>query len=196
MRPMIMDFSGDTAAINQRFEFMFGKSLLVAPVTDPNVTKWNVYLPKSTDWYDFWTGKRFSGGRNIKTNAALDKIPLFVRSGSIIPLGKVMQYAGEKPADTLEIRIYTGADGQFDLYEDEGDNYNYENGKYSILSFSWNEAKKTVTINDRKGNFNRMLVKRVFNIIVVSDEQSHGIGITEKADKVIRYTGKKIVFKI
>src|SRR5215213_6572796 len=110
MRPMVMDFKGDATAVGQAYQYMFGKSILVAPVTEPGVTEWNVYLPKSTVWYDFWTGKNFSGGQTIKAAAPQDKIPLFVKTGSIVPMGKLMQYTSEKPMDTLEIRIYTGAD--------------------------------------------------------------------------------------
>ncbi|HEY5509150.1 MAG TPA: TIM-barrel domain-containing protein, partial [Paludibacter sp.] len=91
MRPMVMDFNGDTAAVESQYQYMFGKSLLIAPITEPNVTEWNVYLPKVDGWYDFWTGKRFNGGQSIKTDAPLDKIPLFVKAGSIIPMGKVIQ---------------------------------------------------------------------------------------------------------
>ncbi|RZM11223.1 MAG: glycosyl hydrolase family 31, partial [Pedobacter sp.] len=125
MRPLVMDFSNDATAVEQGYQYMFGKSLLIAPVTAP-ATSWDVYLPKSAAWYDFWTGKKHSGGQMIRTAAPQDKIPVFVKAGSIIPMGKVMQYTAEKNNDTFEIRIYTGADAVFDLYEDEADNYNYE----------------------------------------------------------------------
>lgn len=196
MRPLVMNFNGDTSALNQHFEYMFGKALLVAPVTEPKVNEWNVYLPKSTAWYDFWTGKRFDGGRTIKTAATLDKIPLFVKAGSIIPMGKFIQFAGQKTADTLEIRIYKGADGRFDLYEDEGDNYNYEKGIYSLITFNWDDAKKTLTISDRKGTFPGMPKERTFLIVLVDTTKGTSIEISEKSDKVFHYTGEISVIKL
>ena len=175
---------------------MFGKSFLVAPVTEPGITEWNVYLPKSFDWYDFWTGKRFNGGQTIKTDAPLDKIPLFVKAGSIIPMGQVIQYTGEKPADTLEIRIYTGANGEFTFYEDEGDNYNYEKGVYSTITFTWDDAKKTLSIGDRKGSFRGMPAERKFNIVRVGIDRGAGIiDESESYDNIVTYTGKKMVIK-
>jgi alpha-D-xyloside xylohydrolase len=196
MRPMVMDFNGDTDAINQEYQFMFGRALLVAPVTEPGIAEWKVYLPKSATWFDFWTGKNVNGGQVIKTDASLDMIPLFVKAGSIIPLGKLIQYAGEKPADTLEIRIYEGANGEFTLYEDEGDNYNYEKGAYSTITFTWNEAKKALKIDDRKGSFKGMLSERKFNIVRVSKDKGTGLNTTINVDKVLNYKGKKMEIKL
>ncbi|MDP4208850.1 MAG: glycoside hydrolase family 31 protein [Bacteroidota bacterium] len=194
MRPLVMDFREDTAAVNEPFEYLFGKSLLTAPITEPNVTEWNVYLPKPAEWYDFWTGKRFNGGQTIKTDAPLDKIPLFVKAGSIISMGKLIQYTGEKSADTLEIRVYKGADAKFDLYEDEGDNYNYEKGKHTIISFKWDEQRQTLTIGNRQGDYQGCLAKRVFNIVFVNE--SEGLGITASTlKKGTSYIGKKVEIK-
>lgn len=191
MRPLVMDFKNDTAALNKPFEYMFGKALLVAPITEPNVLNWNVYLPKSAQWYDFWTGKYYKGGQTIKTTASLSTIPLFVKSGSIIPMGKFMQYTGQKLVDTLEIRIYKGADGKFDLYEDEGDNYNYEKGYYSLIHFEWNEKRQTLTINDRQGSYPGLLKERLFNVIWVSEKEGYGTGISA-LKKQVKYKGKRI----
>ncbi len=127
MRPLIMDFRNDTAALSQQFEYMFGNNILVAPITEPNITTCNVYLPKNSDWYNFWNGNRLNGGQTISTDAPLNKIPLFIKAGSIIPMGPAIQYATENN-DPIEIRIYPGADGIFALYEDQNDNYNYEKG--------------------------------------------------------------------
>jgi alpha-D-xyloside xylohydrolase len=193
MRPLVMDFNGDTSALNQSYEYMFGKALLTAPITEPDVKEWNVYLPKTAEWYDFWTGKNFKGGQKIKTDAPLGKIPLFVKAGSIIPLGKFIQYAGQKSADTLEIRIYKGADGRFDLYEDEGDNYNYEKGNYSLIKFSWNNTKNSLTIDARKGEYPGMLKERTFNILLVKENRGTGIEISPTIDKKIKYSGVKTV---
>ena len=183
MRPLVMDFNGDTAAVNSKFQYMFGKSLLVAPVTEANVNQWNVYLPIDADWFDFWTGKHFAGGQTIKTDAPLDKIPLFVKAGSVVPMGKVIQSSAEK-SDTLEIRIYEGADARFELYEDEGDNYNYEKGLYSTITFRWDDKAQKLTISDRKGSFPGMLKNRSFTIVKISS--------ADKKEKVVNYTGKSV----
>jgi alpha-D-xyloside xylohydrolase len=194
MRPLVMDFNGDADALKQPFEFMFGKAFLVAPVTEPDIKEWDVYLPKSTTWYDFWTGKRFEGGQTIKTSAPLDKIPLFVKAGSIIPMGKFIQYTGQKLLDTLEIRIYKGADGRFDLYEDEGDSYNYEKGNYTVIPFNWDEKRQTLTIRDKQGYYSGNLTKRILNVIFVNE--SEGLGIAPAGvKKEIVYIGKETKIK-
>ncbi|MDD5185166.1 MAG: glycoside hydrolase family 31 protein, partial [Paludibacter sp.] len=193
MRPLIMDFNGDTTALKQPYEYMFGKAFLVAPITEAGVKEWSVYLPNSTIWYNFWTGKRFNGGQTIIADAPVDKIPLFVKAGSIIPMGKIIQYAAEQ-SDTLEIRVYKGADGRFELYEDEDDNYDYEKGKYSIISFKWNEKTESLTIGDKQGNYPGSLKKRIFNIVYIS--QYKKVKVDEKVFKnEISYFGKKIVLK-
>ena len=189
-----MDFREDTKSTEQAYQYMFGKSILVAPVTEPEVTNWNVYLPQSNDWYDFWTGKRYQGGQTIKTDAPLNKIPLFVKSGSILPMGKPIQYVGEKLADTLEIRIYRGDDGQFDLYEDEGDSYNYEKGKYSIIPFIWNEKNQTLTIGTMLGSYQDYIMNRIFNVVLVYE--SAGKGIPESKEKrEVPYSGAETRIK-
>jgi alpha-D-xyloside xylohydrolase len=195
MRPLVMDFNDDTVALNQPFEFMFGKSLLVAPITAPNVWKWNIYLPKSNGWFDFWTGKRYQGGQTVKATVLKDKSPLFVKAGSIIPLGKLVQYSGQLPADTMEIRIYKGAEGKFELYEDEGDNYNYEKGNYSVILFTWNDKSKTLTISKRQGSYPGFINNRVFQIVLVSE--SNGTGIeSSKIKKQISYIGNKVIIRL
>jgi alpha-D-xyloside xylohydrolase len=196
MRPMVMDFNGDTTAINCQYQFMFGKALLVAPITEPGVSEWNVYLPKSAKWYNFWTGDEFNGGQTVKTDAPIDKIPLFVKAGSIVPIGKPMQYTGEKKTDTLEIRIYNGANGEFTLYDDEGDNYNYEKGIYSTITLNWNNTKKILIIDDRKGSFPGMLTERIFNIVLVDVKKEVGSYYVGKLNKVAAYNGKKLVMKL
>lgn len=191
MRPLVMDFKNDATAIAQSYEYMFGKSFLVAPITEPGVNEWNVYLPKTTAWYNFWTGRRFTGGQTIKTGAPQNQIPLFVRAGSIIPMGKFIQSTNEK-SDTVEIRVYPGANGQFSLYNDEGDNYNYEKGKYTVVPFKWNEQQQTLTIDKQQGNYEGAFKKYIFNVVWVNEESGMGIGMASKA-KAIRYTGEKIV---
>ena len=194
MRALVMDFNGDTDAVKQPYEYMFGKAFLVAPITEAGATQRDVYLPKSADWFNFWTGKRIKGGQTIKAEAPLNKIPLFIKAGSIVPMGSIIQYSSAKPADTLEIRVYKGADAQFDLYEDEGDNYNYEKGKYTIIPFKWNEQRQSLTIEDSKGNYPGRLKKRIFNVVFVSDFEVFGTNVNSMKKKVF-YSLKKVEIK-
>jgi alpha-D-xyloside xylohydrolase len=143
------------------------------------------YLPKGTEWYDFWTGKQYKGGQNVTIETAFDRVPMFVRAGSIVPMGPEMQYVGEKSWDNLELRVYPGADGQFVLYEDEGDNYNYEKGAYSIIHIKWNERARTLTIEARQGTFKGMLQERRFTILTPEGKQ-----------QTITYDGKKQVISL
>ena len=124
------------------------------------------YLPKGAEWYDFWTGKRYKGGQNVTIETTFDRVPMFVRAGSILPLGPEMQYVGEKAWDNLEIRVYPGADGSFTLYEDEGNNYNYETGAYTTITFQWNDRTRKLTIGQRQGSYPGMLQTRQFTIVM------------------------------
>ncbi len=143
------------------------------------------YLPKGATWYDFWTGKYYAGGQDVTLETSLDRVPMFVRAGSILPLGPEMQYVGEKAWDNLELRIYPGANGSFTLYEDEGDNYNYEKGQYATITFQWNDKARTLTIGERKGSYPGMLQKRQFTIVTPNGKQ-----------KVIEYNGQKMQVSI
>ncbi|WP_143155255.1 glycoside hydrolase family 31 protein [Wenyingzhuangia marina] len=193
MRPLVMDFSDDIKALQQKYEYMFGAAFLVAPVVSENINKWDVYLPENkSGWFNFWTGKQYKGGQIVETAASISTIPLYVKSGSIIPIGEKMQYTNQKPSDTLEIRVYKGANGKFELYEDEGTNYNYEKGAFSFIPFEWNEQKQTLTIGKRKGgNFNGLIKNRVFNIVWV--DESNGFGIENgKTNISVQYNGSSI----
>lgn len=195
MRPLVMDFHTDQKAVQQGYEYMFGKSMLIAPVTDAGIKQWGVYLPKSTMWYDLWTGEKFDGGQTVQADASNDKIPVFVRAGSIIPVGKVMQHTAQAPADTLDVLIYQGADGDFELYEDEGDSYNYEKGKYTTIAFTWNNATKKLIIGPRKGAYPGNLQNRVFKVIVI--KPGSGIDATEgTTGQLIAYRGKQVSIKL
>lgn len=207
MRALVMDFAADKQALDINDEFMFGKSLLVCPVTKPMYNKDDkedfstikskeLYLPKGCDWIDFWTGEKMKGGQKISKESPLDLIPLYVKAGSILPFGPKVQYAAEKKWDNLEIRVYEGANGTFTLYEDENDNYNYEKGVYSNITFTWDNAKKALTIGDRKGTFPGMLADRKFNIILVAKNKAAGAESVVKFDKVVSYNGKKVVVKL
>jgi alpha-D-xyloside xylohydrolase len=193
MRPLVMDFREDADAVGQPYEYMFGKAFLISPIIEAGVEQWRVYLPESANWYDLWTGKHYIGGQNIKTEAPLDKIPVFVKSGSIIPIGPAVQYAGEKKQDNLEIRVYEGSDGVFTLYEDEGNNYNYEKGVYSTITFSWDDAKKTLTISNRKGSFPGMPAERKFSILRISMNKTAGMESGAKYDKEVAYNGSQLI---
>ena len=124
------------------------------------------YLPKGAKWYDFWTNQKYKGGQTVTIETTLDRVPMFVRAGSILPLGPEMQYVGEKSWDNLELRLYPGADGSFTLYEDEGDSYNYERGVYATITFTWNDRSRTLTIGQRQGDYPGMLATRQFTIVL------------------------------
>ena len=193
MRPLVMDFKDDQTAVSQAYEYMFGKSLLVAPITEPGVKQWKVYLPKNNQWFDFWTGASYQGGQTVEAAAPQDKIPVFVKSGAIIPMGSVVQYSSQKPADTLEIRVYTGANGSFKLYNDEGDNYNYEKGKLKVIGFNWNEKSQQLTIDKVQGNYSGASAKQVFNIVWLG--KNNGIKSSTTPTKMVVYTGKVLTIK-
>jgi alpha-D-xyloside xylohydrolase len=155
-----------------------------------------VYLPSGNNWYDFWTGELFEGGRNIVCDAPIDKIPILIKAGSIIPVGPFLQYSTEKPVDPLELRIYPGANGNFTLYEDENDNYNYEKGIYSTIEFTWNDSSHKLSIGQRKGEFPGMLKERTIRVVLVTKDKGVGIEVVKKVDKEISYDGTEIVVQL
>ena len=221
LRPLFSDFAQDRRTWDMTDEFMFGRSILAAPILNPQYTEekivredamtgwdrkevkseegssngidWKAiksvkkYLPKGADWYNFWTGELLKGGKEVTVQTQIDQVPMFVRAGSILPLGPEMQYCGEKAWDNLEIRVYPGSNGDFTLYEDEGDNYNYEKGVFTEVPFHWNDNSRTLTIGDRKGQYPGMLQKRTFNIVIVSKGQAES--------KTAEYDGKALSIK-
>jgi len=203
MRALVMDFPQDKQALDLNDEYMFGKSILVCPVTNSMYSKnteedfssiktRELYLPKGADWIDFWTGEKHTGGQKINKESPLDIMPLYIKAGSIFPIGPKVQYATEKKWDNIELRVYEGSNGEFTLYEDENDNYNYEKGTFSTITFSWNDTKKVLTINDRKGTFPGMLTDRKFNIVLVTKNHGTGMNMVENFDKEVSYAGKKM----
>lgn len=214
LRALFMDFNEDQKVHTISNQYMFGKAFLVTPVTrnmyvfsdkeqwkDPyedfsKTGTQDVYLPKGTKWFDFWTGEALNGGQMVTKEVPIDIIPLYVRAGSIVPFGPKVQYSTEKKWNNLEIRIYPGADGEFVLYEDENDNYNYEKGAYSIIKFTWDDAKRTLNIADREGTFPGMLKSRKFNIVVVDKENGTGSAQSTKFTKSVSYGGKKKSVKL
>ena len=159
----------------------------------PPVKPYPVYLPKGAKWYNFWTGELFDGGQTVETPAPIDQVPLYVKAGSVVPMGPGMEYAGERSEDPLEIRIYPGADGTFVLYEDENDNYNYEKGAFAIIPFRWDDSTGQLTIGARKGRFDGMLQKRIFNIVISGKSLKGGIERPDSTDRVVAYDGEKMV---
>jgi len=155
----------------------------------------NVYLPGKGNWYDFWTGERIASGQTLNVETPLNMIPLYVRAGTILPMGPMLQYASERPADPIELRIYRGADGAFTLYEDEGDNYNYEKGAFAEIPITWNEASQTLTFGKRNGSFTGMLVKRKFNVIWVGEGHGVGVPVTQKIDAEVSYQGRTVTIQ-
>ncbi len=218
MRPLFADFAQDKKVWDMTDEFMFGRSILAAPIVNPQYTEEKIirtdamtgwdrqevnsekgivnsdftvpktatkYLPKGAKWYDFWTNKQYNGGQHVTLETSFDRVPMFVRAGSILPLGPEMQYVGEKAWDNLELRIYPGADGSFLLYEDEGDNYNYEKGAYSTIAFQWNDRTRTLTIADRQGSYPGMLQNRQFTLVLPDGKQ-----------QTVRYDGTQLTIRL
>jgi alpha-D-xyloside xylohydrolase len=197
MRPLVMDFPKDPQVLGIGDQYLFGPAIMVTPVTIAGATNRSVYLPASSaPWFNFWTGETSPAGQRVEAAAGVETLPLFVKPGSIIPMGPFLQYSSEKPADPIELRIYRGADGKFTLYEDEGDSYNYEKGKYATIPISWNDAKRALEIGKRSGEFPGMLKERTFNIVFVSPNHGAGIPAAEKPDAVVHYTGKAKAVKV
>jgi len=191
MRPLVMDFRTDVRAQNVGDQFMFGPAFLVNPITEPSAEGRRVYLPEAK-WFDFWNGTSQQGGHAIEAAAPIDRLPLFVRAGSILPLGPEMEWSTEKAEDPIELRIYPGADGDFMLYEDENDGYNYEKGVYATIPLHWDDAKHTFTIGERKGEFPGMLKSRKFQVVLVREQHGMGVSAEEKPDQVVQYFGKEV----
>ena len=188
MQGLPFAYPKDTAVRQVREEFLFGDSLLVTPVTEPHATTRAVVLPGADNWVDFWSGKTYRGGQTITVNAPLDRIPILVKAGSIVPLGPVIQSASERQ-DPLDIRIYGGKDASFELYEDSGDGYAYEHAARATIHFQWDDRRRMLSIGDRSGNFPGMLAKRTFRIVFV--KPGHGVGDESNsiADRSVTYDG-------
>jgi alpha-D-xyloside xylohydrolase len=191
MRPLVMDFANDPRTLNVGDQFMFGPALLVNPVTEQGASSRRLYLPAG-QWVDFWTGAPVAGAQSIEAAAPLDRLPLYVRAGSILPLGPSVEYAAQSPAAPIELRVFPGADGDFILYEDENDNYNYENGAYSTVPIHWDNAAHALTIGNRQGSFPGMAAKRGFRVVFV--DLNHGAGIESPVDagKLVDYSGTPV----
>jgi alpha-D-xyloside xylohydrolase len=216
MRGLVMDFGQDKNVLDINDQYMFGPSLLINPVCEYRARARKVYLPaKMTEWaelrsgrslvrdsrtidagwYDFKTGKYFKGGQTIDAEAPLAEMPIFVKAGSILPFGPAIQYAAEKPADPIRVVVYTGANAQFKLYEDENINYNYEKGAFSTIRFTYDETTRSLTIGPRRGQFPGMLKTRTFEIVWVSQDKPAPLNVDAPAAQTVQYDGKEIVVK-
>lgn len=188
MRALPFAYPQDTSVRQVSDQFLFGDSLLVNPVTEPNATSRRVVLPKGDNWVDFWTGQTYRGGQTITMDAPLDRMPILVKEGSIVPLGPVVQYAAE-PQDPLQIRVYRGKDAHFELYADSGDGYAYEHGQRATISFAWDDRHNTLSIGNRSGAYPAILTQRTFKIVLVKPEHGVGIEPASTVDRTVDYDG-------
>ncbi|OFY66483.1 MAG: alpha-xylosidase [Bacteroidetes bacterium RBG_13_43_22] len=195
MRAMVMDFGSDKEVESIGDQYMFGPSILVAPVYSYKARSREVYLPETCGWYDLYTGKYFSGGQRLNADAPYERMPLFVREGSIIPVGPEIQFTDEKPADPMTLYVYTGKDCAFTLYEDEGINYNYEQGECSAIKFSFDNKTGKLKIGDRQGEYEGMLKSRTFNIIWISKDKPFAFNPEAHPHAVVSYNGKELIIE-
>ena len=197
MRGLVMDFNGDDKVLDIKDQWMFGSALMACPVGEYQKYSREVYLPKQKGWYDFYAGAYHAGGQTIVADAPYDKIPVFIPEGAILPIGPEMQWSDEKKPELIDLYVYAGKDGSYTLYEDEGTNYNYEKGKYAVIDFKYDDARKQVTIGARKGSFDGMLQKRRFNIILVDQKKQQGVNLAKSPKgKVVKYSGLAMTVKL
>jgi alpha-D-xyloside xylohydrolase len=196
MRGLVMDFPADDAVTNIGDEYLFGPSLLVAPVYNYKQRERKLYLPKGAGWYNLYDGKYISGGKEIIADAPYERIPVFVRSGAILPAGPAIQYTDEKQPATITLFVYGGADGKFTLYEDEGTNYNYEKGAFAEIEFSYSESSRQLTIGKRSGQFAGMLKTRTFRIVYVAPDAATPWNPDITSGKSVRYIGNKMTISL
>ncbi|MBR3455682.1 MAG: DUF5110 domain-containing protein [Bacteroidaceae bacterium] len=192
MRGLVMDFCGDKNVENIPDQWMFGPALMACPVGYYKARSRDVYFPKQCGWYDLYTGKHIDGGQTLKVDAPYEKIPVFVREGSIIPFGPEIEYTDQKPADLINLYVYAGADGQFTLYEDEGTNYNYEKGYYTTIDIKFDNATRQLTIGKRGGTFDGMLKNRRFNVVLVTADKAKKLDLDQPAGKLVDYNGEEV----
>ena len=188
MRALPFSYPGEPSLRHVTDQFLFGGALMINPVVEPGVTTRRVILPAGDNWIDFWTGRSYRGGQIITTDASLDRIPILVKAGSIVPLGPVTQSASES-VDPLEIRIYEGKDASFEFYEDSGDGYAYEHGAKTTTLMQWDDRHRTLTIGDRAGTFPGMLQSRTLRIIIVGPGHGAGDESAQTVNRTVRYDG-------
>ena len=196
MRPLIMDFNGDKEVENIGNQWMFGPALMACPVGYYKARNRSVYFPEQCGWYNLYTNEYIEGGQNMVVDAPYEQIPVFVREGAIIPFGPEMQWSDEKPAELINLYVYEGQNGSFQLYEDEGTNYNYEKGKFATIDITYDDASKTVSFGARKGQFNGMLKNRRFNVVLVTKDNAKPLNLENPEGKMVEYKGKAVNIKL
>jgi alpha-D-xyloside xylohydrolase len=193
MRGLAMDFAADPAALDVRDQFLFGKAFLVAPVTKYQARSRAVYLPAGADWYDFNSGARLEGGQSVDAAAPLGRMPLYVRAGSVVPVGPEIQYTSEKPGAPITLFVFTGADGGFDLYEDDGVSYGYEKGQFSYIPMRYDAAKGTLSIGARSGSFAGMPEERIFRVRWIREGGKAPADLDAATDLTVEYKGAEVL---
>jgi alpha-D-xyloside xylohydrolase len=191
-----MDFPKDQRSLNIGDQFLFGPSIMVSPVTEEGAVTRHLYLPAGSAWTDFWNNSVTPGGKMIDAPAPLNSLPLFIRAGAIIPMGPDIEYSTEKPADPIELRVYPGADGDFTLYEDENENYNYEKGIHSTIAMHWEDAGRTLKIAAREGSFPGMPASRTFHVVAARPGHGAGSALTTDPDQTVNYAGTALEVKL
>ena len=192
MRALVMDFNGDPEVLNIGNQWMLGPALMACPVGYYKARNRSVYFPELYNWYDLYTGEAIEGGQRLVVDAPYERIPVFVRAGAIIPFGPEMEWSDEKPAELINLYVYAGSDGEFQLYEDEGTNYNYEKGKYATIDIRYDDTTRTVTFSQRKGQFPGMLKNRRFNVVFITPEQPRALNLDNPEGKLVQYNGKAV----
>lgn len=195
MRALVMDFNGDSRVYDIKDQWMFGPSLMACPVGYYQKRSREVYLPRQRGWYDLYTGRHYAGGQTVVADAPLERMPVFVPEGAILPLGPAMEWSDERTADTINLYVYTGHDACFSLYEDEGTNYNYESGKYANIMIKWDESRQQLTFCQREGAFSGMLERRFFNVIFVDPRRPQPLVLDHPKGFGVAYSGREVVVR-
>ena len=196
MRPLVMDFNGDKEIEDSGNQWMFGPALMACPVGYYKARNRSVYFPEQCGWYNLYTNEYIEGGQRLVVDAPYEQIPVFVREGAIIPFGPEMEWSDEKPAELINLYIYAGEDGEFQLYEDEGTNYNYEKGKYATIDISYDDDAKTVSFSARKGQFPGMLKNRRFNVVLITKDAPKPLNLDNPEGTMVDYNGKAVTCKL
>ncbi|SEW11516.1 alpha-D-xyloside xylohydrolase [Prevotella sp. khp7] len=196
MRPLVMDFNGDKEVENIGNQWMFGPALMACPVGYYKARNRSVYFPEQCGWYNLYTGEHLEGGQRLVVDAPYEQIPVFVREGAIIPFGPEMQWSDERPAELINLYVYAGQNGSFQLYEDEGTNYNYERGKYATIDITYDDATRTLSFGARKGQFPGMLKSRRFNVVLVSSDQAKPLDLDNPDGLMVSYNGKPVTIRL
>ncbi len=196
MRGLVMDFEGDAKVNNIGDQWMFGPAFMACPVGYYKARTREVYLPKQSGWYDLYTGKHYAGGQTITADAPYERMPVYVREGSIVPYGPEIQWSDEKQPELITLYVYTGKDADFLLYEDEGTNYDYEQGKYATINIHYDESSGTLTFGKRNGAFDGMLESRKFKVITVTPTKMQSLEFDNIQGQTVSYDGNQTTLKL